>query len=232
MLPRHLKGFAFSSLKTLALIFIVLTFWLIAMVYYQNSSMESESEEKQKLRSLQESFEALKNKAKISESALKIWDEKAKKKHSDRSGLKVKEVKVLLEDLRKANNVNNLVITLSTPELRSDFQDAKYASIVYSDVSLTFSVFNDVNAMRFINRFINEIPGQARVKTLNLTAVPKVDDTLLADIAAGKFFDVVNVKVDILWQDIVDKNHILQPDKNSNTAGTPNQTRGGYAASK
>lgn len=205
MLPKHLRGFAYRRLQGRVVVFLVCSLFLALFLYYHYYTASTEDQSKLELKVIQNTLNGLKNKILKSERSLKLWNEKVRKEHSDRSGIKIKQAKTILDDLKKTHQISNLVINLSNPEVRQDFQDAKFCNITYTEMGMSFSSFTDIDTYRFLNSSLHEIPGHIQVKSLTITAVPVVDDALIDNIAAGRFTDVVNVRVDLLWQDIIDK---------------------------
>ncbi len=230
MLPKHLRSFAFRKLQGRIVAFLIASFVFALFAYYNYFTAGTEDKSKLELKVIQNTLNGLKSKILKSEFSLKLWNDRVRKEHSDRSGIKVKQAKIILDDLKKVHQISNLVINLSNPEIRQDFQDAKFCNITYTEMGMTFSSFTDLDAYSFLNSSLHEIPGHIQVKALTLTAVPSIDDSVLNNIASGRFTDVVNVKVELLWEDIMDKtaaNPLKAPAKQppGKPAAQPAQTK-------
>lgn len=231
MLPKHLRAHAFEMLQKTTVAFITMFTITMSLLYYNLASNSNANAKKQEIDNLQQTLDEIKNKAAKSEASLELWKSKMQAKHSDRTGLKIKPLKGILDELKKTNEITNFNINISNPEIRPDFKDAKFAAIAYSNISSTFNAYTDVDATRFLYRITQEIPGYAQIKSLNMSAIHNIDDTVLANIASGSLSNIIDVKVEMLWQDIVDKNTSIQASKaKQDERPRQNQQNGSHAA--
>jgi hypothetical protein len=171
----------------------------------ENSKRKVKQVNLQKLEKL--SDEELKNKIVAASEATSLWTNEIKSQHSDRSGFKFTATKALLEQLRINYKIYNLVVNFSNPEVRTDV-DGSLETIQASQISIKFNAFTDIDALQFINTFSKKVPGHVVIKNLELSAIDNVTKDIIKNIAGGVFSEIITVKAEILWQDIIDKNQV------------------------
>jgi hypothetical protein len=221
MLVKHIHSYALERLKYVTILLVIIGSLFGALASYSITNKGSESSYKTEAQALQGQLNEIKNLIVQSDFAIGEWDQTVKKVHMLREGIQVDFIKVLIKKLEEKHRVKGMNITLSTPELRSDFSEAKFVNVQMSNLSLVFMTYTDIDAYNFISDLQKELPGYVQVKTLSIIGVNEISEEIIRGLQTGDTRDIVSVKVDLLWQDFQDKPEIAEELKAKKIATTP-----------
>jgi hypothetical protein len=213
MLTGYLKTYALKELKMKVMLLIIMIAILVIMYMYSKTSNVKEIDIEKEYKRVQNDVSEVENTINISLDSIKTWKAEAKNVLKDRSGIKVKIVGKIIDELKDDNHLRNLNITLSAPEVRRNLRSSKYSQVVFSTGSINFNAYTDIDVFNFINKFLKGMPGFIHIKALSLTSAGKLDKvTSIEDINK-----LVTVKLDFLWQDIQDIQVGSNENKNDDT---------------
>jgi hypothetical protein len=210
MHPKNLRSYAFKNLTKIIFWNIAVVLLYAVLYYYSGDKEVNHNQASSTLESLKSESNQVKTKVSNVKTALIKWNETIKKEHSNRSGLKIKQAQAVIEQLKELYKLNKFSLKFSAPEKRLDI-DSKFVDVQYTIISIGFATHTDVNAMLFLSNLLKQMPGHVRLQTLEMKAKEKIDDATLLNISGGRDVDLVNVNINLLWQDMLDKN---KPDAN------------------
>jgi len=202
MLVKHLQSYIYKELRFKATVLSAMIAIITVLVIYNQTAISSQEKVEQEAKKLQNDLSTIKKNISDSEVSLKIWDGGIKSILKDRSGIKIKVANKLLEQLKATYKIKELSINLSNPEERSDFTTTKFSKIVYTNGTMTFKAFTDLYAYKFVQSFINDLPGFIQIKSLTLSTETSAD--IIADITSGRLDTLVKAKLEFIWQDLQD----------------------------
>ncbi len=210
MLVKHIHSYALERLKIVTSILFVVSVIFIALFSYQLTNQGAEISYKNDSQNLRNQVGEMKSKIILSDASIAEWNEKVRQKHEFREGIQVDFSKVLINKLEEKYRIKGMNITLSTPEARPDFADNKFVNIMFSNLTLVFLAYTDIDAYSFIEDLQKELPGYVQVKNISFVGINEINEEVLASLERGDKNDIVSIKVDLLWHDLLDKPEVAE----------------------
>lgn len=206
MHPKHIRKYALKRLITPIILLVIMLAAYLFSTQILTGNEEYKHKIKEDLQALNTSSSEVQNKLNISKTALIAWNETIKKKYAQREGLRIRQAQLVLDKLKKTYKVANTAIKFSKAERRKDIE-SKFVDIEYSIGDLSFDAITDLEAMMFIEDFLDKMPGVLILKKINLTSAEQLNSSVIQDLSGGGKKGLITVKIDFLWQDMVDKTY-------------------------
>ena len=210
MLVKHIHTYALERLKFVTIALLIIGVIFVGLFSYHVTNKGAADSFKSEAQSLQMQVGQVKDKIQKSDAAIKEWNAKVRNKHEFRDGIQVDLSKVLISKLENLYRLRAMNITLTTPEVRADFADNKFSNVVYSGLTLVFLSYTDVDAYSFIQDLLKELPGYVQVKSVSFIGINEINEEVLASLGRGDKNDIVSIKVDLIWHDLIDKPEIAE----------------------
>lgn len=204
MLLKHVKSYIINELKIkIIIVLAVISSFIMSCLYYQ-SSVDTQATLKEQFKKAQENVLSIHKNVEQSAANLEIWNKNIKGIIGERVGLRIKDAKTIIEKLKQTNQINGINISLSNPEVRTNFKTPKYTNIVYSNVSISFQCLTDLEGVKFIYYLMHDLPGYVQIKELKINVDKEVESLLNSNVLTSKIGDLVKMQVEFLWQDYED----------------------------
>ncbi len=210
MLVKHIHSYALERLKYVSVVLLIVLIVFISLLSYHLSNQGAETSYKSEYQNLQTQVGQIKNQIVLSDAAISDWNQSVRKKHEFRDGIQVDFSKVLINKLEEKYRIKGMNINLSIPEQRLDFADNKFVNIMYSDLSLVFLAYTDIDAYSFVADLQKELPGYVQIKNVSFVGINEINEEVLAGLQRGDKNDIVSIKVELLWQDLADKPEVAE----------------------
>jgi hypothetical protein len=232
MLISHFKEYVMRELKNKVLILVALAITAGSIYELNNASEDAQQQLQISSNDLSQHLKRLKKEIIDAQKAQKVWDSGVKDHFKDRSGIKIKDASLVLEQLKDTFKLKNVTINITNPENKADGQQFKFAKILYSNGTIIFDANTDIDTFKFVETFIKEITGFVQVKSLTVSRPRDSAEKLINDIESGFLEGIVKVKMDFIWLDIQDVQAVSNaPNTQPAVVGAPkaNQPKPGPA---
>lgn len=192
--------------KILILNSVILTLILAAFaaVYYfisetRNSYLKENKLLQSEIRSLKAKKIKIENKIqdvkKYSELLLDLPENKKSTK-----AIRIDEINAILGNLALKYDISNQVIKMALPQpLDKGFFKKNKITVYFTEGSIRFESYHDVNAIHFVEDFINEVPGNLIITKFSLKKIGEYGKDKLIAISKGKNSGNVEAEVNFTW---------------------------------
>lgn len=199
----------YERLKKWVIIRITLYISVLAVIgtcyFFLNMQKESFMAEKNEVlvqtSMFAEEVNTLKNKAAEIAEAGKLWAQ-VPEKNKQGAGLKIDQMKTMVEDYAKQYNIQELNIDLATPVDREEPYKNASATVTTSKVVLKFGSVTDENILSFIGAMFENIPGYIKVDSFKMTRQNPLTEATLEDIRKGLRPSLVTGELTFQWSDL------------------------------
>lgn len=210
MLVKHIHSYALERLKFVTIALLIVGIVFVGLFSYHVTNQGAADAFRSESQSLQTQVGQIKDKIVKSDVAIQEWNDKIRKKHEFRDGIQVDFAKVLINKLESLYRIRGMNITLTTPEMRFDFAENKFSNVMYSGLTLVFLSYTDIDAYSFIQDLQKELPGYVQVKNVSFIGINEINEEVLASLGRGDKNDIVSIKIDLVWHDLIDKPEIAE----------------------
>ncbi len=210
MLVKHIHSYALERLKLITILLLIVGIVFTGLFSYNVTNQGAADSFRNESQSLQAQVGQIKDKIMKSDVAIQEWNDKVRKKHEFRDGIQVDFAKVLINKLENLYRIRGMNITLTTPEMRFDFADNKFSNVMYSGLTLVFLSYTDLDAYSFIQDLQKELPGYVQVKNVSFIGLNEINEEVLAGLGRGDKNDIVSIKIDLVWHDLIDKPEVAE----------------------
>ncbi len=215
MLLNHLKAYVYGELKN-KLIIVIALITMLSIINALNNSLENEQKNIEiNSKSTTKKLASLKNEIVSTQKAQKLWEEGVSEKFQERTGMKVKELNKILEQLKESYKLKNLIVNLTNPERKKENINLEFSKIMYSVGNISFESLTDIDVFKFIETFHKEIPGFIQIKSLETIRNKGKIENALKEIESGKIAGLINYRMEFIWLDVEDINSSIKAEKKS-----------------
>ncbi|AIF80690.1 hypothetical protein I862_00625 [endosymbiont of Acanthamoeba sp. UWC8] len=198
----NLKAYFISQASKPGAILLVCLLILGGVSYMQNYFADKYSFHKQKYDDLRSKIFTIDNNIAKTKAAQLTW-EKIKNNNFNKIGLRIEEAKKVIDTASKDHFINNLSINLSSPVIRKDVIKSKIG-LEYSEIDIGLSSYLDTEVFNFIDELGKNIPGLLNYTSIDISSLDlDINDSLLQNIKQGGYKDLVQAKINIVWQDFI-----------------------------
>ncbi len=184
----------------LSILGIVLLLWLVIGLYC--IILEERVHRGQKnVQVLEKDMKLLQDDIMITRNAYEMWS-KVGSQGLATDGLQIEQAKQIIENLRVANQINKLNVSVSNPVARTDYVDAKGIRVEYSEITMNCSAYTDEAIFAFIDGLSNSLPGYIQIKNIEMSSSQSITPEILKAIAEGGYRDLVQAKMELIWQKV------------------------------
>lgn len=148
-----------------------------------------------------ENLNQLKSKAAEITEATKLWQQMPDSKKMG-SGLKIDEIKYLIDDYSKRYAIVDMNIDLSAPvEMGGAYKNTN-AEVFSSMITLKFGSISDENILSFMAALLQDIPGYTKVQSFKMMRQAVLSESVLADIRKGLRPSLITAELSFQWRDV------------------------------